>query len=92
MPNEDIRATIEDTVKGLKKEEDNTIRAKISRAAQNSIPPQYKLFQDERKALIETQSDTSNLILPTEKGRFTVIFNREDYLENCMDRVNNGPY
>ena len=31
------------------------------------------------------QSDTSFVILPTDKGRSTVILNRENYLEKCMD-------
>ena len=38
------------------------------------------------------QSDTSILTLAAEKGRSTVIINREGYLEKCMDHVNNGPY
>ena len=38
------------------------------------------------------QSDTSIVILPADKGRSTVILNREDYLEKCMDHINNGPY
>ena len=33
----------------------------------------------------ELQSDTSIVILPARKGRCTVILNREDYLETCMD-------
>ena len=40
----------------------------------------------------ELQSDTSILILPAHKGRSTVIFNREDYLEKYIDHINNGPY
>ena len=32
------------------------------------------------------------VILPADKGRATVILNREDYLEKCMDHINNGPY
>ena len=39
----------------------------------------------------ELQSDTSIVILPADKGRSTVILNREDYLEKCMDHIN-GPY
>ena len=42
--------------------------------------------------LEELQSDTSIVILPADKGRSTVILNREDYLEKCMDHINNGPY
>ena len=30
------------------------------------------------------------VILPAEKGRSTVILNREDCLENFMDHINNG--
>ena len=40
----------------------------------------------------ELQSDTSIVILPADKGRSTVILNREDYLEKCMAHINNGPY
>ena len=49
-------------------------------------------MKDEHKALKELQSDTSIVILPADKGRSTVILNREDYLEKCMDHINNGPY
>ena len=40
----------------------------------------------------ELQSDTSIVILPVDKGRSTVILNHVDYLEKCLDHVNNGPY
>ena len=40
----------------------------------------------------ELQSDTSNVILPADKGRSTVTLNRKDYFEKCMDHINNGPY
>ena len=38
------------------------------------------------------QSDTSIVILPADKVRSTVILNREDYVEKCMDHINNGTY
>ena len=68
------------------------MRAKISLTLQNSKPPKDNLSKDESKALKELQSDTSIVILPADKGRSTVILNREDYLEKCMDHINNGPY
>ena len=70
----------------------DTIRAKVSLTLQNSKPSKDNLSKDERKALKELQSDTSIVILPADKGRSTVILNREDYLEKCMDHINNGPY
>ena len=35
---------------------------------------------------------TSTVILPGGKGRATVILNHEDYLEEFMKHINNGPY
>ena len=50
------------------------------------------MSKDERKALKELQSDTSTVILPADKGRSTVILKGEDYLEKCMNHINNDPY
>ena len=92
LPNKDIIATVEDAVKDLEKEEADTICAKVSLTLQNSKPPKDNLSKDERKALKELQSDTSIVILPADKGRSTIILNGQDYLEKCMDHINNGPY
>ena len=53
LPNKDIKATIEDSVKGLEKEEADTIRAKVSLPLQNSKPSKDNLSKDKRKALKE---------------------------------------
>ena len=92
LPNKDIIATVEDAVKDLVKEEADKICAKVSLTLQNSKPPKDDLSKHERKALKELQSDTSIVILPVDKGRSTIILNRENYLEKCMDYINNGPY
>ena len=92
LPNKDITATIEDSVMNLDKEETDMIHAKVSLTLQNSKPSKDNLSKDERRALKELQSDTSIVILPADKGRSTVILNREDYLEKCMDHINNGTY
>ena len=68
------------------------IRAKVSLTLQNSKHPYDNLSKDECQALKELQSDTRIVILPTDEGRSTVILNREDYLEKCMDHINNGSY
>ena len=40
----------------------------------------------------ELQSDTSIVTLPAGQSTSSIIFNREDYLEKCMDHMKNGPY
>ena len=68
------------------------ICTKVSLTLLDSKPPKDNLSKDEHKALKELQSDTSIVILPADEGRSTVILNRENYLEKCMDHINNGPY
>ena len=92
LPNKDIIATIEVAVKDLAKEEADMTGAKISLTLQNSKPLKDNLSKDERKTLKELQSNTSIIILPADKGRSAVILNREDYLEKCIDHINNSPY
>ena len=92
LPNKDIIATVEDAVRDLEKEEADTIRAKVSLTLQSSKPRKVNLSKDECKALKELQSDASIVILSADKGRSTVILNREDYLEKYMVHINNGPY
>ena len=38
------------------------------------------------------QSDILIVILPADTGRSTIILNREDYLQKCMDHINHCPY
>ena len=83
LPNKDIIATVKDAVTDLEKEEADTICAKVSLTLQNSKPPKDNLSNDERKALKELQSDKSIIILPVDKGRSTVILNR-DFINNKL--------
>ena len=59
---------------------------------ENFKAPKDKLSKNKCKGLEELPFDTSivNLLANTDKA--TVILNREDYLEKCMDHINNGPY
>ena len=82
LPNKDIIVTIDDAVKDLEKE----------LTLQNSKHLKDNLSKDKRKDLKKLPSDTSIVILPGDKGRSTVILNREDYLEKYMDHIINGPY
>ena len=45
---------------------------------------------NEQKALIELQSIISIVALPVDKDTATVILCCEDYLENCIDHINNS--
>ena len=92
LPNKDIIATIEDGVKDLKRKVTDTIPDKISLTIKNPKLPKENLSMDKRQALKELQSGKPIVILPVDKGRYNVTFNRESYLNKCKDDTNDGPY
>ena len=72
LPNKYIIATIGYTLKDLEKEEADTMCTAISLTLKHSKTPKDNLSKDERKALKELQSNTSDVILPVGKSRSRV--------------------
>ena len=46
-------------------------------------------WHESRQHLKQLQPDTSIVSLPADKGKSTVVLNRVDYFEKCMDHINN---
>ena len=55
----------------------------------NSPRIRAKLWKNFEKKL---KSDTSVVILQDDESRSFVILNHEDYLEKCMDQINNSSH
>ena len=81
QPNKNIIASIEDAIKDFVIEEADTIAAKINLPLQISKPLKNDPSKDERKDLKELQSNKIIIALQADKGRSTVILNREDYMQ-----------
>ena len=92
LSDKDIIAATEDKVKDLEKKKRQTRFLPKKKPNWNSKPSKDSLSKDEHKASENLQSDTSIVILPAGKGRSTVILNYKDYLEKCLDNINNDPY
>lgn len=92
IPSTDIVAKVEQAIKAFPKDEADTIRAKVSLTIQNTKSPKDNLDKPERIALNELRKDDSIIILPADKGRATVILNKDDYHQKCLDHIENGPY
>lgn len=77
---------VEDAITDLEKEETDTTLVKISSTLENSKPSRDKLFKN-----AELWSNYNLIplimILPTDKGKSTVIFKRQDYLEKCINHI-----
>ncbi|XP_072043129.1 uncharacterized protein [Amphiura filiformis] len=61
------------------------LRAKVTSALKSSKPPKSNLSKDERQAVKDLKKEDSIIILPADKGRATVILDKDEYNE----KVNN---
>ncbi len=56
-------------------------RSEVVGAIKSSKPPKNNISCGEKKALQDLKSDESIIILPADKGRATVVLNKQDYHE-----------
>ena len=92
IPTKDIVAKVETVVKNLPIAEADNIRAQTSLVLQKASQPEDNLSKKQRQALHSLKEDKEITILPADKGWATVIFNKEDYIKNCNDHLDSGPY
>ena len=92
IPTKDIVAKVETVVKNLPMAEADNIRAKTSLVLQKASLPKDNLSKKQRQALHSLKEDKEIIILPADKGRATVILNKEDYIKKCNDHLDSGPY
>ena len=71
--------------------EADNISAKTSLVLQKVSPPKDNLSKKQRQALHSLKEDKEITILPADKGRATVILNKEDYIKKCNDHLDSGP-
>ena len=93
IPIAGIIAKVETIIRTLpdRKEVEN-IRAETNLILQKAKLPKKNLPTEQKKALHSLREDNSIIILPADKGRSTVILNKQDYINKCQDHLNNGPY
>ena len=92
IPTKDIVVKVETVVKNLPIAEADNIRAKTSLVLQKASTPEDNVSKMQRQALYSLKEDKEITILPADKGRATVILNKEDYIKKCNDHLDSGPY
>ena len=92
VPNKERIAKVEDAIKNLPMEEADTVRAKVSLTLQATKTPKDNLSKQQRTTLKALKADKSIIILPGDKGRTTVVTDKQDYMNKCYQHINNGQY
>lgn len=86
IPKRHIIAEIEDKLRHIKDVTGvNLARSCITSLLSSARPPSLNLNNAERAALRELKTDESIVILPADKGRATVVLNKEDYTQKILE-------
>ena len=80
IPVADIIAATEHACSQLKdKSQAESLRSEVVRIVRKSKPPRSNISKAEREAIRSLAKDDSVVILPADKGRTTVILDKQDY-------------
>ena len=89
IPTADIIAKVETAIRTLPdRVKAENIRAKTSLILQKAKFPKKNLPTEQKKDLHSLREDNSIIILPADKGRSTVILNKQDHINKCQDHLN----
>ena len=92
LPTIDLIAKIETTLTGMTTEEADTIRADLSSIIRNAKPAIRNITRKQSISLKSLQQNENIIILPADKGRATVVLDKEDYIKKCNEHLTSGPY
>ncbi|XP_070547586.1 uncharacterized protein [Ptychodera flava] len=89
VPVQEIVASTEVVCNQMKdKSEADSLRADVVKILKNSKPPKSNITTEERNAIAQLSRDRNIVILPADKGRSTVILNKEEYKSKMSGLVN----
>ena len=92
IPAVELVAKIETVLAGMPTEEADTIHADLSSVIRTTQVPKPNCTRNQIAALKSLQQNDNIIILLADKGRATVILNKEDYIRKCNEHLENGPY
>ena len=92
LPTIDLIAKIETTLTAMTTEEADTIRADLSSIIRKAKPPKRNITRKQSISLKFLQQNENIIILPADKGRATVVLDKEDYIKKCNEHLTSGPY
>ncbi|KAJ8049244.1 hypothetical protein HOLleu_01906 [Holothuria leucospilota] len=87
IPTKELTTATEYGIKDLAIGEANVIRWDMLRILKKAKMSKSNILHKEKVALSELKSDDSIIILPADKGRSTVVMNKEQYIEKMSNLI-----
>ncbi|KAJ8047787.1 hypothetical protein HOLleu_06881 [Holothuria leucospilota] len=85
IPTKELITATDNGIKDLSIGEANLIRCDVLRILKKAKMPKSNISHKEKVALSELKIDDSIIILPADKGRSTVVTNKEQYIEKMSN-------
>ena len=92
LPTVDLVTKIETTLTGMATEEADNIRADLSSIIREAKPPKRNITRKQSTSLKSLQQNENIIIQPADKGRATVVLDKEDHIKKCNEHLTSGPY
>ncbi len=92
LPLIDTVTAVEAETKFLSEDKANDLRGRVCDILRKSKLPQDNLSKQQRKALSELKHMSDVAILPADKGRATVLMNKEEYHSKLTQLIQSGTY
>ena len=92
LPLVDMIAAVEEGARQLNEEDAEDLRGRVCGILRRAKPPKDNLSKEQRKALKELRSLENEVILPADKGKATVMMNREDYDTKMRGMLSTATY
>ena len=72
-------------------EKADTIRAGLSSIIHKAKPPKRNITRKQSASLKSLQQNENISMLPADKGRTTVVLDKEDCIKKCNEHLTSGP-
>lgn len=90
IPMKELIAATEHGIKDLCEGEATLVRSDVLRVLKKSKVPQPNITREEKEALNSLKTDDSIIVLPADKGRSTVVMDKDQYTEKMNELLSKG--
>ena len=87
IPTKEIVASVESALKRVSQDSASSVRTQMISLLRSAKPPPSNLTPEDLKAISTLKKDQDLMILPADKGRATVLLDREEYDQQIVDML-----
>ena len=92
IPATEIIAKVESAIRPLDAEQADTVRRNVNSILQKAKPPEPNITREMKQALKGLKEDKNITILPADKGRASVVLDKNTYDDKVRTLIEKGPH